>query len=54
MIRQSRRWPWYVAAAFGLVFIFTYPTTAAELFKGLAHVVEWSAARANDLVHAFY
>jgi hypothetical protein len=54
MIRQPRRWPGYVAAAIGLVFIFQYPNTAAELIKGTATFLEWSAARAYDFVHAFH
>jgi len=54
MIRQPRRWPGYVAAAIGLVFVFKYPTTAAELIKGAATLVEWSAARVYDFAHAFH
>ncbi len=54
MIRQPRRWPGYVAAAIGLVFVFKYPTTAAELIKGAASFVEWSAARVYDFAHAFH
>ena len=53
MIRQPRRWPWYAAAVIGVVFVVKYPTTAAGLVTGLAHVVEWSAARAHDFVSAF-
>jgi len=54
MIRQPRRWPWYLAAAIGLVFVCNYPTTAADLVKGAATFIEWSAARAYDFVHAFH
>lgn len=53
MFRQPRRWPGYVVAAIGLVFVFKYPVTAADLVKGAAHLVEWSAACAYDFVHAF-
>jgi hypothetical protein len=53
MIRQPRRWPGYVVAAIGLVFICKYPATAAGVIKGVAHFVVWSAARAHDFVSAF-
>jgi hypothetical protein len=54
MMRQPRRWPGFVVAAIGLVFIFKYPTTAAGLIKGAASFAEWSAGRAYDFVHAFH
>jgi hypothetical protein len=46
MIRQPRRWPGYIAAAIGLVFVKKYLTATAGLIKGPAHFVEWSAALA--------
>lgn len=50
---QPRRWPWYLAAAIGLVFVVKYPVTSADLIKGAARFVEWSAARAYAFTHAF-
>jgi hypothetical protein len=54
MIRQPRRWPGYVIAAVGIVFVLKYPATAAGLVKGVADFVEWSAARAHDFTSAFH
>jgi len=53
MIRQPRRWPWYAAAAIGVVFVFKYPTTSADLIRGTAHAVVWCAAQAHDFTRAF-
>ena len=53
MIRQPRRWPWYAAAVVGVVFVFKYPVLSAELIKGGAHLVEWTAAQAHDFLNVF-
>ena len=53
MIRQPRRWPWYAAAVVGVVFVFKYPVLSAELIKGTAHLVEWTAAQARAFLNVF-